>query len=270
MPTTLDALILPGWMERDEAVNLFGQCYFDPPLADGQAEATWKQYRDRVQALPARNVQPAKRHPIPARDSHLVQQFLQKFRIPGTDVSDVININPMECVIYQNFVVTDRADEHKRQNGPWSRKTLVLDRPTAQLPMRLEQGTIKFTLPHAEHMFAFSNGWFQIQQFAGFVSVTDIGGGKLLLKAGYHRSFAFARGAMNEPDAKDKCVLVALTTTLPPQLAPTAPQHGLRTTVLGSCPPLFSDFFDSNLAMAVKLRKKRYEAHLRITAEDEP
>src|SRR6266436_7006506 len=133
--------------------------------------------------------------------------------------------------------------------------------------MRVEGDTIKFNLPHAEHMIGFQpDGAFQIQQGAGFVSVVDLNGGRLLLKAGYHRSFAFARAAMNEPDAKDKCELVALTTSLPPQLLPTAPHQGLRTTVLGPRPPLFSDFFDADLAMTVKLRKKRWEAQLRITA----
>jgi hypothetical protein len=33
---------------------------------------------------------------------------------------------------------------------------------------------------------------------------------------------------------------------------------------------LFSDFFDACLAMTVRLRKKRWEAHLRICAVDDP
>ena len=195
-------------------------------------------------------------------------EFLRRHR--GPEVSDVININPMDLVIFQFQVVTDRADHHHTQPGGWTRKTLLIDRPGAQLPMRIEGDTIKFTLPHAEHMFAFQNGAFQIQQGAGFVSTVDVGGGKLLLKAGYHRSFAFARVAMNEPDAKERCELVALTTSLPPQLWPASPHQGLKTKVFGSRPPLFSDFFDPDLAMAVKLRKKRWEAQLRIVAIDDP
>ncbi len=116
--------------------------------------------------------------------------------------------------------------------------------------MRVEGDTIKFNLPHAEHMIGFQpDGAFRIQQGAGFVSVVDLGGGRLLLKAGYHRSFAFARAAMNDPDAKDRCELVALTTSLPPPLVANFPTHqGLRTMVFGSRPPLFSDFFDADLA----------------------
>jgi len=106
------------------------------------------------------------------------------------------------------------------------------------------------------------DGAFRIVQGGGFVSVVEIGG-RLLLKAGYHRSFAFARAVKNELDAKDRCVLVALTRTVPAQLLPGWPQPGLRTMVLGPRAPLFSDFFDDDFAMTVKLHKKRYEMHIR-------
>jgi len=268
-PATLSAIALLGWMERDEAITfLLEQCDFDSPLDRQQAEALWTQYHDRVQALPARNTQPPQRFPISPANKGLVADFLAKHR--GPEVTDVISINPMDLLAYQTCVVTDRADHHHQQAGGWARKTLMIDRPVAQLPHRVEGDTIKFVLPHAEHMFAFQNGWFQIQQGAGFVSVVDIGRGRLLLKAGYHRSFAFARAVMNEPEAKDKCELVALTTSLPPALAPTCPHQGLRTMVFGSRPPLFSDFFDPDLAITVRLRKKRWEAHLRIAAVDDP
>ncbi len=267
--STVDGIALLGWMERDEAIAyLLDQCWSDPALNRQQAEALWIQYHDRVEALPARNPQPPTRFPIPAGSRGHATDFLRRHR--GPEVSDVICINPMELIIHQLHVVTDRADHHHNQAGGWARKTLVIDRPSAQLPMQIDGDTIKFALPHAEHMFAFQNGAFQIQQGGGFVSVVDIGGGKLLLKAGYHRSFAFARAAMNEPDAKDKCELVALTTSLPPQLLPTFPHQGLRTTVFGSRSPLFRDFFDPDLVMAVKLLKKRWEAQLRIAAINDP
>jgi hypothetical protein len=172
----------------------------------------------------------------------------------------------MELVVYQKYVVTDRANHHAQQNVNWPSKTLVIDRPIAQLPIRVEQQVLKVALPHAEHFIVFQGGGFGIQQGGGYVCVAEIGG-RLLLKAGYHRSFAFARATMNEPDAKDKCELVALTTTLPPQLSDDLPNQGLRTIVLGSRPPLFSDFF-SDLAMTVKLRKKCWEAHIKIVDVD--
>jgi hypothetical protein len=271
MGATLNALLLLGWMERQDALDyLLKGCVFDPPLTEPEAEARWNEYRQRVQALPERHPQPPQRFPIPAGNRGYVTDFLRRFRRAGTDVIDVINVNPMELVAYQLYVVMDKADEHQNRPVSWARRTLVLDRPVCQLPMRIEDGAIKFSLPHGEHMFAFQNGSFQIQQGAGFVSVVDLGGGRLLLKAGYHRSFAFARAAVNEPEARDKCELVALTTSLPPQLEVAFPHQGLRTTVLGSRPPLFSDFFDVDLAMTVRLRKKKYEAHLRTIEVYDP
>ena len=269
-PCTLDAVVLLGWMERDEATALLtDHCWFDPPLDRQQAEILWTPYHDRVLALPIRNPEPTQRLPIPAGNKGLVTDFLRRHR--GQDVIDVVNVNPLELVAFQTCVVTDRADHHHNQSGSWARKTLVIDRPTSQLPMRIEGDTIKFSLPHAEHMIGQQpDGAFRIMQGAGFVSVVDIGGGRLLLKAGYHRSFAFARAAMNEPDAKDKCELVALTTSLPPQLSPGFPHQGLRTMVFGSRPPLFSDFFVPDLAIDVKLRKKRWETHIKRTAVDDP
>jgi hypothetical protein len=270
MGATLNAVLLLGWMERQDAVEyLLRGCVFDPPFTEPQAEAKWNEYRERVQALPERNPQPPQRFPIPAGSRGHVTDFLRRFRRPGTDIADVININPMELVIYQFYIVTDKADEHHNRPASWARKTLVLDRPACQLHMRIEDGAIKLALPHGEHMIAFNTSGFQIQQAAGFVSVVEIGG-RLLLKAGYHRSFAFARAAMNEPEARDKCELVALTTSLPPQLAVASPHQGLRTTVLGSRPALFSDFFDPDLAMTVRLRRKKYEAHIRTVEIYDP
>jgi hypothetical protein len=270
MGATLNALLLLGWMPEQEAVEwLTNLCTFNPPLDGVAAKALWQQYHDKVEALPERVPQAPTQHPLPNNCKGHVTDFLRRHR--NQEVLNVVNINPMELAIYQFYVVVARADDHHSQGGAWMRKTLVIDRPIAQLPVRSEGDTIKISLPHAEHMIAFQpDGAFRIHQGAGFVSVVDLGGGRLLLKAGYHRSFAFARAAMNEPEAKDRCELVALTTSLPPPLMPTFPHQGLRTTVLGSRAPLFSDFFNEDLVMAVTLRKKKWEAHLRIAAVDDP
>jgi hypothetical protein len=133
----------------------------------------------------------------------------------------------------------------------------------------MEDNAVKVTLPHGEHMLGLRpDGAFEIQQGGGYVCVCEING-RMVLKAGYHRSFAFARAAANAPDAKDKSLLVALTATAPFQLSPQCPTQGLRTTVLGSRPPLFADFFDDSLAMTVKLRRKKYEMHVRFEQVDD-
>jgi hypothetical protein len=271
MPT-VDARILLGWMDRDEAIaHLQNDCVFDAaPLTEQDAENLWRPFRDRVENLPERVIQPPKSFPIPPAHRHLVNNFLLRTR--GPEVIDVLNINPAELVAYQKYVVIDRVDHHHQQVGDWCKKTLLLDRPSAQINLRVENGTIKAGLTHGEYVFEFHqrDGAFRIVQGGGFVSAVNVDG-RLVLRAGYHRSFGFVRAVRNELDAKDKCVLVALTRTVPAQLLPGWPQPGLRTMVLGPRPPLFSDFFADDFAMTVKLRKKRYEMHIKaeVHAVDE-
>lgn len=258
---TVGASILLGWMQREDAIPyLQNECVFDAPLTAEQAEELWNAYRNRVEALPERAIQAPTRHPIPPEHRQLVNNFLAQFR--GPEVLDVININPMELVVYQMYVVTDRADHHAQRPEDWPRKTLVLNRPTQPFPWRVENGILKYSLPHAEHQVSINpNGGFAIQQGGGFVCVADIEG-RMFLKAGYHRSYAFARAVMNEPDASAKSMLLALTRALPPPLTQDFPNQGLRTTVLGLRPPFFADFFNRDLAMTIRLRKKKFEAHI--------
>jgi hypothetical protein len=267
-PSTVGAVVLLGWMERESAIKfLLEECVFDPALTAEQATDIWVQHRRRVEALAERRIEAPARLPIPPINRQLVASFLARHR--GPEVLDVIKINLMGLVVYQLLVVADKADEHAQRPEDWTAKILVVDRPGARLPIRSEDGTLKINLPHAEHMIALQpDGAFRIQQGAGFVSVAEIEG-RLFLKAGYHRSFAFSRGTMNAPDANDRCALVVLTASLPPQLSAAFPDQGLRTTVLGSRPPLFADFFDTDLAMRVRLRKKRWEAHIKIVPVDD-
>lgn len=264
-PKTVAAQILLGWMGKDEAIPyLLEQCWFDPPLTSQQAEELWEKYRKVVEALPERKITPPVRLPIPNARREVVTDFLRRFK--GPEVLDVINIDPLDLVIYQLYVVTDVADNHAKQltGRQWVKNCLQAERPIVQMQGRMENGVLKFSLPHGEHMFALQpDGAFRIQQGAAFISVCEVES-RLVLKAGYHRSFAFCRAMRNEPDAKDRSLLVALTKTVPAQLDAGFPTQGLRTTVLGSRPPLLSDFFNESLAMAVKLRKRRFEMHIKV------
>ena len=269
MPNTLEGIVLLGWLEKADAISfLQNACWFDPQLTDQQAEALWQPRQQAVQALPQRNVQPPKRLPIPNASQPWVNQFIARTR--GPEVLDVLNIDPRGLAIHQFYVAVDRANEHAQNigNSQWTRTCLQIDRPIAQLPIRTEGNIVKVSVPHGEHILALNGGAFQIQQGGGFISVCEING-RMILKAGYHRSFALVRGSMKELEAKDTSLLVALTATAPPNLSPQFPTQGLRTTVLGSCPPLFSDFFNDSLAMKVKLRRKKYEYHIHFEQVDD-
>lgn len=269
MPNTLDGILLLGWMEKTEAITwLTEHCWFATPMTVKDAEALWHKYYMIVQALPdPRPIPTLQMKPIPASAQAHAAQFLARHK--GPEVLDVLNVDPRELVIYQFYVAVTRSDEHAKTGGStWAQTCLQIDRPPSNLPIRSEGNTIKISLPHAEHGLAVQpDGAFRIQQGGGFVATCAING-RMLLKAGYHRSFAAVRGT-NAPDAKDTSLLVALTATAPPQLSPQLPTQGLRTLVLGSRPPLFSDFLDDSLAMKVKLRRKKYEAHIRFEQIDD-
>ncbi len=270
MPQTLDGVVLLGWMEKEEAVTYLREtCWFDPQLTIEQAEALWAPYRIAVEQLPEREVEAPPRFPIPPAAQAVVNDFVARTR--GPEVLGVIKIDPRLLAIYQLYVAVDRADHHAQNigNTDWARTCLQLDRPVSQLPIRMDGNAIKVSVPHGEHILALRpDGAFQIQQGGAFISVCEING-RMILKAGYHRSFAFARAMMNALEASEKSLFVALTATAPPQLSPQFPTQGLRTTVLGSRPPLLSDFFNLSLAMEVKLRRKKYEYHFRFEQIDD-
>jgi hypothetical protein len=260
MPNTLDGIVLLGWMEKSDAVTyLLEHCWFEPQLTQPQAEELWEKYHAAVQALADRTIQPPKRKPIPPSAQVHVKKFLAKH----------LNLDPRGLAIYQFYVALDRSDQHaKTIKRGWAETCLQIDRPGSHLPIRSEGNAIKISLPHGEHgLMVQEDGAFRIHQGAGFISVCQLDG-RMLLKAGYHRSFAAAR-AMNALDANDTSLLVALTATAPPQLSAALPTQGLKAVVLGSRPPLFSDFVDDSLAMKIKLRRKKYEAHIRFEQVDD-
>jgi hypothetical protein len=222
-----------------------------------------------VDALPEREVAPSRRLPIPAKHETTIKEFLSRYRSPET--IDVINIEPSDLLSYQLYLITDQADLHALDGADWVRKCLQMERPASQLQWCNERGLIKVRLPHAEHMFGLRpDGTFRIQQMGNCVSVCQIER-RIILKAGYHRSFAFLRDRMNDPDARDISLLVVLTKSLPPQLCADFPSQSLRAAVLGSRPPLLLDFCNADLAMSVMLRKKRFEMHIQanLVAVDE-
>jgi hypothetical protein len=269
MPNTLDGIVLLGWMEKAEAIAyLRERCWFDPQLTENEAEALWVRYYLAVERLPDRPIQTPERLPIPAFAKDCVGHFLSQHG--GPELLDVININPLGLAIYQFHLAVGHAEQYAQhlEKEVWTRICLEVDRPVSQLPMRIDGNTIKISLPHGEHGLTLrTDGAFQIQQGAGCIRVCEIGG-RMLLKAGYHRCFAYARSIMTVPDA-DICFPVALTATAPPQLSEQFPVQGLRTIVLGSRPAFFADFFDDSLAMKVKIRRKKYEFHFHLEQVDD-
>ena len=65
------------------------------------------------------------------------------------------------------------------------------------------------------------------------------------------------------PEAIVRSALMVLTTDGVLETSPGATDQGLRAIICGETPPLFADFLDERLAIKVKLRKRRFELHVR-------
>jgi hypothetical protein len=109
-----------------------------------------------------------------------------------------------------------------------------------------------------------TNGGFQIQQNAGHISVTEYDG-RLLLFAGYHRSFAEI--TRENPDGIARSLVVALTTDGEFLISPASSNQGVREVLRGLRPPLLADFLDERLSMRVRLRKKKCELKIQSRIE---
>jgi hypothetical protein len=272
---TVNGLALLGWMERDAAILfLKNDCCFDSPLSDQQAEDLWRPYRSRAEALPERNVIVPPRLPLSPEEHHHANKFMAFMNQVGArDIKEVLKIDLMQLVVRQFVVVTDRAEGYRlRTNDPnaWMEECLPTSLTAPNITMRVSQQNFDtaadIDLPHAEFVFGPNPaGLFGPIQFLRHVTVMQTIN-RLLLWAGYHRSYA--RVLSTTPTAAERSALVALTsnTLVPP------PNHVTGVTLAGAAtgldlfgrrPALFADFFAEGFFIKVKLRKKRYQLQVR-------
>jgi hypothetical protein len=262
----LEARVLLGWMERDPAVKFLTEdCGFDPAMTKDQASECWEEYHSRVSALPMRDATSPARQPITNfHETEAKKEFLRRFK-GAPNILDVVKIDPNNLVVHQLIVVTERSLRYqsriKSSNG-WIKECLLADaNQSPQLQIQAGMNFVNAQLPHAEFAFSFVPGLgFQIQQMARHVTVTEFGN-RMLLWAGYHRSFA--RMVSIAPDAIDRSLVVALTTDGAFKVSPASPNHGEREMLTGDRPPFFGDFFDPRFFMSVPLLKKRFELQIR-------
>lgn len=270
---TVDGIVLLGWMEENEAVAyLSEQCLFDPQIAEAEARAYWRKYRDAVETLSGRLVEIPKRQEMSKAEADAARSFRQR-HCTSANILDVVKVDPYELIVHQLNVATGLSDGYAAGLGGkrgWVEECLLAER-SPNVTYRMDNEGFHLDLPHNEFAFQANpqNGTFGLAQHARFVSVCEFEG-RMLLVAGYHRSFAFVRTARTENalDAMARSIVVALTTDVPARLSQASPKTGLYATLTGNRPPLFGDFFDDSVCMKVKLRKKRYEIRVQTLALD--
>jgi hypothetical protein len=177
----------------------------------------------------------------------------------------VIKINPMNLVTHQPSVVINQMQRYTADANDgfrYAKHSLGIAKGAHNINVQHGLNAMDIAVPHGEFAFMFNQQThqFQVLELARHISVTAFQG-RMLLWAGYHRSYA--RMASANPDGIDRSLLVALTTDADFLLSPQSPNQGLRATVTGLRPPLFGDFFDDTLFMRVNLKRKRFVLQVR-------
>lgn len=260
-PQGVSAVILPGWMPREQAVNFLTKECLEPQFNEATAGQTWKDYRAKVEEMAPREAMAPARLPFSAAEQAEVDAFLSWVRqMKFANIKDVVKINPLRCIAWQLQIITDRSVSYCKSmmtEREAVRHCLARDTASPQLPLTITPNDVRARLPHAEFMFNYLNpGGFQIQQQARHVSVSSYDQ-RLVLWAGYHRSFALM--TKENPEGTDRSLVAALTTDADFMLSESSPNHGVREMLRGLRPPLMADFLDERFCMKVRLRKKRCE-----------
>lgn len=260
----MNAIVLLGWMDRDAAISfLRNDCAFDPQLTEAQAEAMWRPYRDAVDALPERDALAPEFLAMTRTEEAAKRQFLARHR-GAANIKDVVKVNPQGLVVHQLLIVLDRASHYEPSVGTmtgWIDQTISAQPRPHQVQLRVGPNIMEVDVPHGEFMMAFlPNGTYQVQELARFVTATAFQN-RLLLWAGYHRSYA--RTKIMAPEAIDRSLMVVLTTDGEFLVSAASPNQGLRVMLCGRRPPVFADFFDNRFFIQVPIREKRYMLRIR-------
>jgi hypothetical protein len=199
--------------------------------------------------------------PLSASETSARQHFLNTHVAPN--IKDVIKIDPSGLIAHQLLVVEERAIGYQTAVSTmqgWINQTLAAQQQPHQIQLRFGMNAMDVDVPHAEFVVVFANGTYQVQELARFVSVTAFDQ-RMLLHAGYHRSYARMSGIA--PDAIDRSVLVVVVTDGEFLVSPSSPNQGVRAMCCGLRPPLFADFFDDGFFMRVPLKRKRFTLQVR-------
>jgi hypothetical protein len=264
VPRPLPAKVLLGWLPKEAALQLLNDCVFDEPVTPEQAERIWVGYRDRVAALPERDCSAPATLPLTQAEQLLADNFMRYHR-QNANVRQVIKINPLNLVTHQPHVNLDQCGKYRADAtnaSKYAKHSLALAQGAHQLQVQAGLNIMDVGVPHGEFAFVFNQqtGQFQVLELARHISVTRFQD-RMLLWAGYHRSYAFIENA--NPDGIERSLLVALTTDADFLVSPQSPNQGLRAVITGLRPPLFRDFLDRDLFMDVHLKRKRWVLQVR-------
>lgn len=269
-PSTVDGKILLGWMGRDEALRvLLQEAVFDDPLDEAGAIRLWECFKAKVSGLGPRACPAPILAPQSLKEKLAGERLIKKaHRKGGFNVKRLVKLDPWGLVVHQLQVIEDRSNLYRRAlRTDIDKVKMCLPSATGphQLPFQRVQDTIIIDLPHGEYEISVNpQKNIEISENARHISIAAFDG-RLLLWAGYHRSYALTLASQEYPEEIERLVLAILTTDADLFLGARSIFPDKRDMVRGPCPALFRDFFDDDLCMKIKLRKRRCQIHLNAT-----
>ena len=241
-----------------------------PPLTEEEAIKLWETYCQRVVALGNRGCQKPATAARNLKEKLAADRIVKASRKNGErNVKGLIKVDPLNLVVHQLRIFEERAEPYvDLVSDPIMKvKTCLPPLPTGgQLPTRRIAGKTIIELPHGEFRIGLGpNKKPAVQELAHHIAINEFDG-RLLLWAGYHRTYAVTLASQANPEEIERLVPAVLTTDADDVfLCALADFSEKRDMVRGTCPALFRDFFDPDLCLAIKLRKRRPQFEIDLT-----
>jgi len=240
-------------MDEADAIDyLTESCTWSEPMSPIEAGRVWRDARARTLAAARSRIYRSPSYRV--RSDIIAREFMHA---AGGRVKAVVEVDPEQLVAFQFYVASERSAFHAA-DGTWATRCLPTRRSPNALQVRSEGNSMYFDVPHGEHILMLTpEGELRIEQNHPYVMVADIGDGRMLLRAGYHRAFAYisAASAPREP------FLAALTEHRLVELE----IPGMRAKLSAASPPLVGDFLNPELVLPVKAARVRHQ--FKITVE---
>lgn len=246
MSEAIESLALLGWMGEDEAIHFLRHDRVgEPPPDEDSARILWQEFHLRTLAARIKASTPASCRRVDTADA---DRFLEA---AGGAAQAVVSVDPAQLLAFQFYVAIDRSAAHVETAKPWSELCLPTQRPPVALSIQQDGNRLSFEVPHAEHVLVLTpGGQLRVDQNHPFVMVGDIGNGRLLLRGGYHRAYAY----LSAHPAPDQPFLAALIDGPCNELE----IPGMREKLTSSRPPLMGDFLNPELVFRARKLKVRY------------
>jgi hypothetical protein len=263
---TFHGRLLLGWMNKKEALHFLVEEAV-PPLTEEVAIELWESYREKVAALGNREYHKLANAPHNLKEKLAADKIIKASHKKGShNIKGLIKVDPLDLVVHQLRIFEERSEPYLplMSNPVMKVKVCLPPLPGArQLPTRRVGSKMIIELPHGEFQISVgANKNIEIQEMAHHISISAFDG-RLLLWAGYHRTYAVTLASQANPEDIERLIPAVLTTDAEPLLD--ARFSDKRDMVRGTCPALFRDFFNPDLCLAINLRKRRCQIEIDLT-----